>query len=488
MNFQRTPAQRPGRGSTAPDAGSTTPEQGWLEVLRVSAARAVLTTVAGLLMWSVLPVAVGWTPRVILSGSMEPRVHVGDVVVTREVAPATVAKGQVVTVVDPDHAGRTRTHRVEGRDVDGLLILKGDANQAADSTRVAPEKVLGVGVLRVPFVGRPVAWLREGDWLQLGVTAGLLGLCVLNVFPGRRPRPPRGEGRGAVGPGAGPGSHARRPPRRLATAAAISVATTVAVAGPAQAAFRATTLNPAQTLRAAASFYPYRTAVLADNPYLYGRLDEASGTAVNDAGTGNRDGTRVGAGYAWGQDGALASEVRSKALSVSTARVNANATVTAPTNFTVEAWVRSTSTNGGRILGLGNATGSNWATTVDRQLYLSPDGKVRFGVATSASAKAVVASTAAINDGEWHHVVGTRGTGGTSGIRLYVDGVLQANTAATPVALSSATWRAGAEQMTGWTGNPTSNYLDADLDELAVYTKALTAARVSAHYAAGATP
>ena len=150
--------------------------------------------------------------------------------------------------------------------------------------------------------------------------------------------------------------------------------------------------------------------------------------------------------------------------------------------------MRTTSTAGGRILGIGNATGSSWSTTIARQLYRSPDGKVRLGVATSASAKVVVPSLSAINDGEWHHVVGTRGTGGVSGLRLYVDGVLQGNAAATPVALNNGTWRAGAEQLSGWTGNPTSNYLDADLDELAVYNAALTAARVTAHYNTGSTP
>jgi signal peptidase I len=473
MTRHSTPAQRP--------------DKGWPEILRVSASRAVLATLAGLLMWSVLPVAIGWTPRVILTGSMEPRVHVGDVVVTREVPPETLAKGQVVTVVDPDHAGRTRTHRMVSRDAEGLFELKGDANREPDSTRVSADKVLGVGVLRVPFVGRPVAWLQEGAWFPLGATLGLLGLCVLCAFPGRR-RTPRDEGGDSDGAPGGPHREPARQSRKLVAAATAAVAMAVALAGPAEAAFKRTTANPTSALQAAASFYPYRTTVLADSPYLYWRLDETSGSAVNDAGTGNRDGTRVGAGFAWGQDGALTSEIRSKSLSVSSARVNANATVTAPTNFTIEAWVRTTSTAGGRILGIGNATGSNWSTTTDRQLYLSPDGKVRLGVATSASAKVVVPSLSAINDGEWHHVVGTRGTGAVSGLRLYVDGALQGNVAATPVALNSATWRAGAEQLSGWTGNPTSNYLDADLDELTVYNAALTAARVSAHYNTGSTP
>ena len=491
MTPHRIPAQRPTRGSTAPGAVPATAEQpeqrGWAEVLRVSVSRAVLATLAGLLMWSVLPVAIGWTPRVILSGSMEPRVHVGDVVVTREVPPETLAKGHVVTVVDPDHAGRTRTHRVVGRDAEGLFQLKGDANRQPDSARIAADKVLGVGVLRVPFVGRPAAWLREGDWVPLGATLGLLGVCAFCAFPRRRRTPQDRDGSGDAAPRGGAHRRRVRPQRKLAAAAAAAVAVSVAVAGPAQAVFKGTTVSPSNLLKAAASFYPYRTAVLADAPYLYWRLDEASGTLVNDSGSGNRDATLVTGGSAWQQDGALVSEVRSKALSVTTATVNQNASAAAPGTFSVEAWFRSTSTDGGRILGIGNATGSSPSTITDRQLYLAPNGRVMFGVGSGAGRR-TIQSGSTLNDGEWHHVVGTRQTGGT-GTRLYVDGALQAgSTSATGVTLQTAYWRAGAEQMTGWPGNPSSTYFNGHLDELAVYTKALTAARVSAHYNAGATP
>ena len=132
---------------------------------------------------------------------------------------------------------------------------------------------------------------------------------------------------------------------------------------------------------------------------------------------------------------------------------------------------------------MGDATGTAWSTTVDRQLYLSPDGKVRFGIGT---AKTTLASSAALNNGAWHHVVGTYSTGG-NGMKLYVDGALQDSTKATPVPMPSGYWRAGAEQMTGWAGNP-DQYFDGTLDELAVYPTELSQARVTAHRTAGITP
>jgi hypothetical protein len=79
-------------------------------------------------------------------------------------------------------------------------------------------------------------------------------------------------------------------------------------------------------------------------------------------------------------------------------------------------------------------------------------------------------------------VVGTY-VAGSNGMKLYVDGVLQGQTTATVQSYYSAGyWRAGAEQMSGWTSNPTDFYYDGSLDELAVYSDVLTPAEVLSHY------
>ena len=285
---QRTPptapAVEPGaqRGPVQVTPGPVAVEQGWGQVLRVGAARAVLAMVVSLLIWSLLPAVIGWTPRVILSGSMEPRIHVGDVIVTREVPTAGLVKGQVLTVKDPDHPGITRTHRMVRRDADGSIVTRGDANRQADSTHVTDDAVLGMGVIRVPYVGRPMYWVAERNWLALGGTVALLGLCLYVAFPGR----PRREDDADSGSGAGRSGRGRR----VAAAVTIGVVAAGALAGPADAAFRKSVGN-SSSFAAATTFYPYRTAVLADSPSFFWRLGEASGTAIDDAGTGSRDGT-----------------------------------------------------------------------------------------------------------------------------------------------------------------------------------------------------
>ncbi len=244
------PAQR-----TAPDqaaaAAAPAPEAealGWGRVLRLTVARASLAMVVSLVIWSLLPLLAGWTPHVIMSGSMEPRIHVGDIVVTRTVPGASVTKGQVITVKDPDHPAKTRTHRVLRRAADGTIVTKGDANPQADSSHISNENVLGVGVVRVPWVGRPAYWMAEQNWLALGATSLFLGWCLVTVLPGsRKPEDTDGDDE------TGPSGETRRYTRSRRAAATVAVAAMVvgAATGPAEAAFKRVAANPTSTWTAA---------------------------------------------------------------------------------------------------------------------------------------------------------------------------------------------------------------------------------------------
>ncbi len=470
---QRTaPEQAAAPAAPAPEAV----ELGWGRVLRVTTARAVLTLLVSLVIWSVLPLLAGWTPHVILSGSMEPRIHVGDVIVTRAVPASTLTKGQVITVKDPDHPGRTRTHRIVRRAADGTIVTKGDANPQADSSHISNDDVLGLGVVRVPFVGRPAYWMAERNWLALGATTFFLGWCLVTVLPGSRrseDTPTDDQDR----PSTGGGSHRSPRPRRIAATVAVAAVAVGVGTGPADAAFKVTTPNPVSTFAAASSFHAYQGEVLGDSPYLYWRFEESSGTTINDAGNGNHDGTLLAQTYSQGQTGAIPSESSNRALGLTMGAINANSGGYGPSSFSVEAWVKTTSTTGGRIIGFGNQTGMNPSSTVDRQLYMAPNGHVYFGIGSS---RTTLDSNAAINNGRWHHVVGTY-TSGWNGMKLYVDGVLQDQTRAY-VQSFYGYWRAGAEALSWWPGNPSDYFFEGTLDEVAVYYDVLTPTEVSAHY------
>ena len=468
MNIH-VPAQRPSPVQAAAPAAPA-PEAvapGWGRVLRVTVARASLAMVVALVIWSVLPLLAGWTPRVILSGSMEPRIHVGDIVVTRTVPGASVTKGQVITVKDPDHPAKTRTHRVLRRAADGTIVTRGDANPQADSSHISNENVLGLGVVRVPYVGRPAYWLAEQNWLALGATTLFLGWCLVTVLPGsRKAEDTDGDGQDR------PSGETRRYPRSRRAAATVAVAAMVvgAATGPAEAAFKQVAANPASVWAAAASFGGYSDSVLADSPQFYWRLGESSGTSAADAKNG-RTGQVTGA-YTWGMSGAIARQSSNTALGVDGGYVNQPTSLSSGTAFSVETWFKTTRSTGGGLVSLITGSGP------ERSLYMGADGKVRFG----RSGTALVTSTTALNDGSWHHVVYTNAGSGSVRAKLYVDGTLVAQAATGVTATTSGNWRAGQAQWSGnWPGTP-DQYFRGDLDEVAVYGTTLTAQRVTAHY------
>src|SRR5205085_2806673 len=80
-----------------------------------------------------------------------------------------------------------------------------------------------------------------------------------------------------------------------------------------------------------------------------------------------------------------------------------------PQVFSVEAWFKTTSTSGGKIIGYGNNTTGD-SSNYDRHVYMTNDGKLVFGVYNNGVY--TVSSSAAYNDGAWHQVVGTLGAYG----------------------------------------------------------------------------
>jgi signal peptidase len=140
------------------------------------AAVAYLAALGALLVAALVPLLLGWSATVVASGSMEPALRAGDVLVVAPIDAARVRTGQIVLVDDPAHPGRLLTHRVLRRAAEGEFVLKGDANALADSTPVPPSGLRGVGRVAVPRLGLPVLWLRTGDlrwvaWLAATVLA-----------------------------------------------------------------------------------------------------------------------------------------------------------------------------------------------------------------------------------------------------------------------------------------------------------------------------
>ena len=141
----------------------------------------LISMASSLSLWIALPWGfLGWSPTLVTSGSMEPLVAPGDVVMIRPVSPEELLPNTVVLYDRPD-TGRV-LHRILEQMPDGTYRTGGDANPVPDSAFVHLEDIEGAAVLAVPWVGRPALWFAQQRWLLLGGAAVVL-LVVLRLAP-----------------------------------------------------------------------------------------------------------------------------------------------------------------------------------------------------------------------------------------------------------------------------------------------------------------
>jgi signal peptidase len=138
------------------------------------AALAYLVAAASLLFWSHAPKLMGWEPRVVLTGSMQPSVRPGDVALVGVATAGTdsLPPGRIVLVRDPSRSSGFYLHRVVRYDQQGRPVTRGDANPSDDWPAVEPSRVAGQVRLLVPRVGLPMLWWSERNWVPLAVTGG----------------------------------------------------------------------------------------------------------------------------------------------------------------------------------------------------------------------------------------------------------------------------------------------------------------------------
>lgn len=232
------------------------------------------------------------------------------------------------------------------------------------------------------------------------------------------------------------------------------------------------------TVTAKAASYPAR--VLSDGATLYWRYDEGTSTFAADTGAGLDNGFLRNTPSYRQTPAAVSGPSTAIGFNGTTQYAYSNRSRSQTTKFSVETWIKTTTTRGGKIIGFGTNT-MELSGKYDKHVYMLNNGRLAFGTHKGGGGGQTVSTTGAYNDGAWHHVVATQGSGGMA---LYVDGQLRAsNTQYTTNESYTGYWRVGGDNLATWPNRPTSNFFAGQIDETAVYPAALTAAQVSAHYA-----
>lgn len=122
----------------------------------------VIIMIGLFLIMTLFPIKGNYQVKVVLSGSMEPTIHTGSIVIIKPGSKYKV--GDIIIFGKDTKTEIPTTHRiVSSRAVEGniLFITKGDANEDIDFTEIYEKDVNGKILFSVPFMGYIINFIRK---------------------------------------------------------------------------------------------------------------------------------------------------------------------------------------------------------------------------------------------------------------------------------------------------------------------------------------
>ena len=132
----------------------------------------------------------GYAPLIVLTGSMEPDIMTGDLIIVKQIDSKDVKKDDVIAFFDPDGNGTSiLTHKViEIFEEDGTTYFrtKGVANDTADRLPVSADKLVGIYVTRIGGAGNVAMFMQTTAGLIICVVVPLILIIGWDIFRRRR--------------------------------------------------------------------------------------------------------------------------------------------------------------------------------------------------------------------------------------------------------------------------------------------------------------
>lgn len=224
----------------------------------------------------------------------------------------------------------------------------------------------------------------------------------------------------------------------------------------------------------------YASTVLSDGPVSYWRLGETSGTAAADSGTGGNAGTITG-GVTLGAPGAITADSNTAmTFNGSTGYVGVpdSANLNIAGDLTVEAWAKPKALSGVTQTIVHKGFTPDTPSSAQYRISINSANQWKAAIYVGSSSYAIVASTPAPSTSSWTHLSMIR-SGNT--LTFYVNA-----TSVGSITVSGATNTVSGSMLAmGRSGSSSAYYMNGGVDEVAVYSRALSASQIQSHYTAG---
>lgn len=214
----------------------------------------------------------------------------------------------------------------------------------------------------------------------------------------------------------------------------------------------------------------------------YWNLDEDSGTRNDAHYHGQGHGTVTGATLANGKFG------QAYSFDGTNDKIVTNYTQTSVTEYTISTWAKINSGNNQQVI-FHNRGGDGYATNGHSLTLYTSAGAIQFAMESDALLIGKTTNAATYADGNWHHIVGVwEGSNGVevapSQFKIYIDGSEITSTTENNVAFTTIPTApiSGLGPATIGRHGAWDTWLNGSVDDLRVYTDALSASDVSGLY------
>ncbi len=121
---------------------------------------------------------------VVATGSMEPTIKAGSIIVTNTMKLDDLKPGEIITFKNPENPEQVITHRIASVVTKNPLVVKtkGDNNQQADGWEISGEDILGKHIISLPYLGRVANFIRQPAGFGLVVVLPALIIIVKQIF------------------------------------------------------------------------------------------------------------------------------------------------------------------------------------------------------------------------------------------------------------------------------------------------------------------
>ena len=152
----------------------------------------VVVFIAMIIFSILLMLLIGFRPAVVLTGSMEPTITPGDMIIYKGISEENIKVGDILTFYmtqeSMDNHSITYTHRViavKTNDLGQVVFqMQGDANESPDSILIPEERILGKVNFIVPWIGQLFLFVKNNFLLVSGMIFAiiLVGYFAIKFF------------------------------------------------------------------------------------------------------------------------------------------------------------------------------------------------------------------------------------------------------------------------------------------------------------------